>query len=684
MNITANNIRNIAVIGHSGEGKTTLCEAMLFNGGMIERMGKIADGSTAMDFDEIEKLRKMSVYTSVSYLVWKGVKINVLDLPGFYDFEGERAAGLAASGGAVLVIGAAAAIPIGAESVIDYCLKQRKPLVIFINGMDKDTADYMGAVEALREKYRGKIAPIQIPIMSGGKMTGYINALQNKAYKFSSLGPQEIDIPAEYELSVSEMKSSLMETAAENDDILLEKYFDNGSLSPAETIQGIRMGIATVNTIPVMAGSAVQNRGVINLLDEIVRYMPTADERRNALATNPTTGKVINITCSEDGPFAAKVFKTVIDPYAGKLSYIKIFRGSIATGDMVLNADTGETERIGQLYFLRGKKNESVDRLTAGDIGAVAKLASTATNHTLCSPSECVKMADIRFAKPTISLAARAEDKGEEDKMIAAFNRIKEEDLTFSTEKRSDTGEFVLNGQGETQLGIIAQRVRMRYGVNIILAEPRIPYKETIRSVAVGEGKHKKQSGGHGQYGHCKIRFEPCEGDFAFAEEVVGGAVPKQYFPAVEKGLAECMQRGVLAGYPVTGVKAVLFDGSFHEVDSSEAAFKAAAAIAFKEGIKAADPVLLEPIMRLKVATPSEYMGGIMGDLIKRRGRISQTTNESDDMVIISAEVPLAEITKYTTDLRALTQGKGKFGKEFLDYEEVPANIAEQIIESKQ
>jgi len=684
MNITANNIRNIAVIGHSGEGKTTLCEAMLFNGGMIERMGKTTDGSTAMDFDEIEKLRKMSVYTSISYLVWKGVKINLLDLPGFYDFEGERAAGLAAAGGAVLVIGASATIPIGAESVIDYCLKQRKPLIIFINGMDKDASDYVGTVEALREKYRGKIAPIQIPIMSDGKMTGYINALQDKAYKFSSLGPQEIDIPAEYELSVSEMKSSLMETAAENDDILLEKFFDNGSLSAAEVIQGIRMGIATVNTIPVMAGSAVQNRGVINLLDEIVRYMPTADERRNSLATDPVTGKVVNITCSENAPFVAKIFKTVIDPYAGKLSYIKIFRGHISTGDTILNADTGDEERVGQLYFLRGKKNELVTTLTAGDIGAVAKLASAATNNTLCSPEECVKMADIRFAKPTISLAARTEEKGEEDKMFAAFSRIMEEDLTFSTEKKAETGEFVINGQGETQLGIIAQKVRLRYGINVILSEPRIPYKETIRKVAEAEGKHKKQSGGHGQYGHCKIRFEPCENDFVFDEEVVGGAVPKQYFPAVEKGLAECMQKGVLAGYPVTGVKAVLFDGSFHEVDSSEAAFKAAAAIAFKEGIKAADPVLLEPVMKVKVAAPSEYMGGIMGDLIKRRGRIVHTTNDDAETTLINAEVPLAEITKYTTDLRALTQGKGRFSKEFLDYEEVPANIAEEIISSRQ
>lgn len=683
MNITADKIRNIAVIGHSGEGKTTLCEAMLFNGGTIDRMGKTADGSMAMDFDEIERLRKMSVYTSVSYLVWKGVKINLLDLPGFYDFVGERAAGLAAAGGAVLVIGASGTIPIGAENVIDYCLKQRKPLVIFINGMDKEAADYVGTVEALREKYRGKIAPIQIPIMNGGKMTGYINALQDKAYKFSSLGPQETEIPPEYELSVSEMKSSLMETAAENDDILLEKYFENGALSTPEVIQGIRMGIATVNTIPVMAGSAVQNRGVINLLDEIVRYMPTADERRNSIATNPTTGKVINITCSEDGPLVAKIFKTVIDPYAGKLSYVKIFRGHVSTGDTVVNADTLEEERIGQLYFLRGKKNEQVATLTAGDIGAIAKLSSAATNNTLCSPEECVKMADILFAKPNISLAARAEDKGDDDKMFAAFSRIMEEDLTFSTEKRADTGEFVLNGQGETQLGIIAQKVRLRYGINVILSEPRIPYKETIRKVAEAEGKHKKQSGGHGQYGHCKIRFEPSESDFVFDEEVVGGAVPKQYFPAVEKGLMECMQKGVLADYPVTGVKAVLFDGSYHEVDSSEASFKAAAAIAFKEGIKAADPVLLEPVMKVKVAAPSEYMGGIMGDLIKRRGRIVHTSNDESDITIINAEVPLAEITKYTTDLRALTQGKGRFGKEFLDYEEVPANIAEGIIASR-
>lgn len=681
MQITAKDIRNIAVIGHSGEGKTTLCEAMLFNGGMIDRMGKVSDGSTVMDFDELERAKKLSVYTAVSYLVWKGVKINLLDLPGFYDFEGERHEGLTAAGGAVLVVGANGTVPIGAESVVDYCLKLGKPLIIFINGMDKENADYVGTIHALKEKYAGKLAPIQLPIITDGKMTGFINALQDKAYRFSSQGPQEIPIPAELVAQTEEMQYNLMETAAENDEILLDKYFAEGHLTREETIHGIRKGIATINTIPVMAGSALQNRGVINLLNEIVRYMPPASERHNALATDLDEDNLVNVSCEEDGPFAAQVFKTVCDPYAGKLNYIKIFRGRLKSGMTVLNTKTGKEERIGQIFLLRGKKTELVPELTAGDIGAVNKLVNTNTNDTLCAVGTNLVFDPIRFPKPVLSLAVTAEKKGEEDKMFAGFNKIAEEDYTFTVEKRPETGELVISGQGEVQLELIAKKLKQRYGIGVILSEPQIPYRETIRAVASAEGKHKKQSGGHGQYGHCKVRFEPCEEDFVFDEEVVGGAVPKQYIPAVEKGLRECMDKGVLAGYPVTGVKAVLYDGSYHDVDSSEMAFKLAAALAFKEGLKNAKPVLLEPIMKVRIAVPGDYLGSVMGDINKRRGRIMGTTTEGE-ITIVSAEVPLSEITKYATDLRSLTQGKGKFSAEFLRYEEVPPQAAEKIVQA--
>lgn len=680
MSIQGENIRNVAIVGHSGEGKTTLCEAMLFNGGAIDRMGKVADGTTVSDFDDLEKAKKMSVYSSLSYLTWKDVKINLIDLPGYYDFEGERNEGLRAAGGACLVIGANGVIPIGAEAIVDYCLKLGKPLIIFINGMDKENADYLGTVQALKAKYAGKLAPIQIPIMENGKMQGCINALQERAYLFKEGGPQEIPIPENMKTQVAEMQSHLMETAAENDEFLLEKYFETGALTREETIRGIRIGIASVNTIPVMAGSALQNRGVINLLNEIVTYMPQADERKNTLAEDVEDGnKIVHVPTKQNAPFAAQVFKTVIDPYSGKLSYIKSFRGVLKSGSTVWNSNTECEERIGQIYLLRGKKMEAVDELAAGDIGAVNKLGNTNTGDTLCDPSAKVKFSPIFFPKPTLFMSVAAEKKGEEDKVFAGLAKLREEDYTFTVEKNADTGEILLGGQGDIQIELLAKKVKARYGVDMKLAEPKIAYRETIRGTAEAEGKHKKQSGGHGQYGHVKLRFSPCEEDFIFDEEVVGGAVPKNYFPAVEKGLRECLEHGPLAGYPVVGVKAVLYDGSYHDVDSNELSFKMAASIAYKEGLKNAKPVLLEPIHSVRISVSGEYLGDVMGDVNKRRGRIMGTDTEGDTS-IISAEVPLAEMKTYTMELRSLTRGSGKFVSEFLGYEEVPFALVDKII----
>ncbi|MBQ7879696.1 MAG: elongation factor G [Clostridia bacterium] len=681
MNVQSENIRNIAIVGHSGEGKTTLCEAMLFNGGAIDRQGKVPDGTTVSDFDELEKAKKMSIYTSCSYLIWKDVKVNLLDLPGYYDFEGERAEGLRAAGGACLVIGANGVLPIGAQTVVDYCLKLGKPLIIFINGMDKENADYMGTVQALKAKYAGKLAPIQIPIMENGKMQGCINALQERAYLFKEGGPQEIPIPENMKDQVEEMKASLMETAAENDEVLLDKFFETGDLTREETIHGIRLGIASVNTIPVMAGSALQNRGVINLLNEIVTYMPQASERMNTLAEDLQNDKVVNIPTVSDAPFAAQVFKTVIDPYSGKLSYLKSFRGVLKSGSTVWNANTETEERIGQIYQMRGKKMEPVDELAAGDIGAVNKLGNTNTGDTLCDVNAKVRFTPIHFPKPTLFMAVAAEKKGEEDKVFAGLAKLREEDYTFSIEKNAETAEMLLGGQGDVQLETLVKKVKSRYGVDMKLNAPKIAYRETIRGSSDAEGKHKKQSGGHGQYGHVKIRFSPAEEEFVFEEEVVGGAVPKNYFPAVEKGLRECMESGPLAGYPVVGVKAVLYDGSYHDVDSNELSFKMAAAIAFKEGLKKATPVLLEPVHRLKIAVPSDYLGDVMGDINKRRGRIMGTDTEGENS-IISAEVPLAEIMEYTMELRSLTRGSGKFVSEFLGYEDVPFMLVDKIVEA--
>ena len=683
MNVHGENIRNIAIVGHSGEGKTTLCEAMLFNGGAIDRMGKVTDGTTVSDFDELEKAKKMSIYTSCSYVNWKDVKINLLDLPGYYDFEGERNEGLRAAGGACLVIGANGVLPIGAESIVDYCLKLGKPLIIFINGMDKENANYLGTVQALHAKYAGKIAPIQIPIMENGKMQGYVNVLQEKAYLFKDNGPQEIPVPDSLTAQVEEMKASLMETAAENDEFLLDKYFEAGDLTREETIQGIRLGIASVNTIPVMAGSALQNRGVINLMNEIVTYMPQARERLNTLADDLASDKVVSVRTDADAPFAAQVFKTVIDPYSGKLSYIKSFRGVLKSGSTVWNANTGVEERIGQVYLLRGKKMEAVNELSAGDIGAVNKLGNTNTGDTLCDPNAKIRFSPIYFPKPTLFMAVAAEKKGEEDKVFAGLAKLKEEDYTFSVEKNVETGDILLGGQGDIQIEMLVKKVKSRYGVGMKLSSPKIAYREAIRGTAEAEGKHKKQSGGHGQYGHVKMRFSPCEEEFVFEEEVVGGAVPKNYFPAVEKGIKECMEHGPLAGYPVVGLKAVLYDGSYHDVDSNELSFKMAAALAYKEGLKNAKPVLLEPVHRLKIAIPADYLGDVMGDINKRRGRIMGTDTEGNASVI-TAEVPLAEIMEYTMELRSLTRGSGKFVSEFLAYEEVPFALVDKIVADAQ
>ena len=683
MSIKGADIRNIAVIGHSGEGKTSVVEAILFNGGTTDRLGKVTDGNTVTDCDEQEIARKMSISLSMAYTIWDGVKLNLLDVPGFYDFEGEENEALRAAGGALIVTGATGTLTVGAEKAIDKCLKNKIPMVVFINGVDKDNADYAGTVAALKEKYAGKIAPIQIPLMEGNKMVGYINALKETCYHFADEAKkQPVPIPEELKGTLADMQANLTETAAENDEALLDKYFEEGALSKDEIIHGIRKGIYNVNTIPVMAGSALQNRGIINLMDEIVKYMPSAEERQEMLATAVDSGDLVGVTCEPDAPFAAQVFKTVVDPFVGKLNVLKVFRGTLKSGSTVYNATTGKPERINQIYLLKGKKQEPVSELGAGDIGAVNKLAATNTGDTLCDEGTKIRFDPIHFPRPVLSMAIYAEKKGEEDKIFQGLNRLAEEDYSFAVSKNPETGEMLIGGQGDTHLDVINKKLKAKFNVSALLKTPKIAYRETIRKTVEAEGKHKKQSGGHGQYGHCKVRFEPFDGDFEFAEEVVGGSVPKQYIPAVEKGLIECLPHGVLAGYPVTGLRAVLYDGSYHDVDSSEMAFKLAAALAFKEGLKNAKPVLLEPIMKLKIAIPESYLGDIMGDMNKRRGRILGI-DMLEDMQVVNAEAPQAELQKYATDLRSMTQGRGKFMAELVRYEEVPPAESEKIVKAR-
>ena len=677
MAITANDIRNIAIVGHSGEGKTTLTEAILFNGGSIERMGKVESGTTVSDFDEQEIARKMSISLSLSYTNWKGVKLNLIDVPGFYDFEGEFDEAMRACGAALVVTGAGGTVTVGAEKAINRCLHAKKPLVVFINGMDKENADYQKTVLALQEKYKNKIAPIQIPIMEGNKMVGVANALTGKAYRFSNAGAEEIPVPEEYRRDLEAMFFTLMETAAENDDVLLEKYFEDGMLSREDTIHGIRKGIFSINIIPVMAGSALTNKGVINLMDEIVKYVPEAAERTPIPALDLNADRVTGVNCG-DGAFAAQVFKTAVDAFVGKMNYLRVCRGTLKTGMTVRNTNTDTEERINSLYLVRGKKLEAVNELNAGDLGAVSKLTNTGTGDTLSALDTPVRFDPIAFPRPVLFMAVNAKVRGTEDKVFTGLNRLAEEDKSFTLVKDPDTGETLAGGLGEIQLDVVKKKLKSKFGAEAEFSTPQIAYRETIRATATAEGKYKKQTGGHGQYGHCKIRFEPTEKDFEFAEEVVGGAVPKQYIPAVEKGLIECLPHGVLAGYPVVRLKAVLYDGSYHDVDSSEAAFKAAAELAFREGVKNAKPVLLEPLSRLKIGVPESFVGDVLGDLNNRRGRIIGMEAQ-DDVQIITAEAPKAELLTYATALRSMTQGRGKFTETFARYEEAPPAVLQSL-----
>ena len=680
MSISAKNIRNIAIVGHSGEGKTTLTEAMLFNAGVIERMGKVDNGTTVSDFDEQEIARHSSVSLSVAYLSWKDAKLNLIDVPGFFDFEGELCSAMRAAGGVLVVAGANGAVTVGAEKVLDTCLKAKKPVFLFINGMDKENADYHGTVTAFQEQYKGKLAPIQIPIMEGNKMTGYISVISGKAFKFGATGTEQIPPPAEYKGALKDMQAILQESAAENDETLLEKYFEEGALTPDETLIGIRKGVLGGSIIPILAGSALLNKGVINLMNEIVCFMPEAAERPGLLATDLKKNEPIAINCDENAPFAAQIFKTAVDPFVGKMNYLRINRGTLKTGSDVYNPNTDTTERINALYIVRGKKLEPVQELSAGDIGAVSKLSNTGTGDTLCDAGTPVRFYPIEFPRPVLAMAVSAVVRGTEDKVFGGLNRLAEEDKSFQVRKNTETGETLACGQGEIQLEIIKKKLKTKFGADAEFTTPTIAYRETITSTAEAEGKHKKQTGGAGQFGVVNIRFEPGaeDGVFQFVDAVVGGSVPRQFIPAVEKGLREAIQKGVLAGYPMANLKCTLFDGKYHPVDSKEVAFVSAAKLAYEDGVRRAKPALLEPICSMRITAPEQYVGDIMGDLNKRRGRIIGM-DTVDGLQVITAEAPQGEILTYATSLRSMTQGRGRFTEEFARYEQAPESVLQSL-----
>ncbi len=679
--LEAKNIRNIALIGHGGEGKTSLAEAILFNGKTIDRLGKVTDKNTVMDYDEQELARGMSIQLACAYTYWQDVKINIIDVPGFYDFEGEFESAMRAVGGAILVADANGQVSVGAEKAMEYCLRRHIPLMIFVNGIDKENSNYVATVEAFREKYGRKVSPTHLPIIRDGKMKGYVSVISGKAFEFAPGGRNPIDVPLGMEDDLQMLKDALIEAAAETSEELLNKFFDEGTLNNDEIVAGIRAGLCVGDTVPIMGGSALQNMGVLNLMYEIVDLMPSPLDRRPVMATNVDSGDVSGMVCNVDAPFTAQVFKTVADPFVGKLNMLRVFTGSIKTGMTVLNTTTGEKERINSIYVMKGKKQEVVDELSAGDIGAVNKLNNTNTGDTLCDEKDKIKYFDIPFPKPVLTMAISAAKSGEEDKVFQGLNRLMEEDLTFKVEKDNETGEMVIRGQGETQLEILCKKLKAKFGCEAVLREPKVAFRETITGTAEAEGKHKKQSGGAGQFGVVNIKFEPgaADGEFEFVNAIVGGAVSKPFAVAAEKGLREAMQKGVLAGYPMVDLKCTLFDGKEHPVDSKEVAFISAAKLAYDDGVRRAKPTILEPVYSYEITVPDNYTGDILGDMNKRRGRILGM-ELVDGKQVISAEAPLSEMMKYATDLRSMTQGRGKFSSQFLRYEEVPYQAQEKII----
>ena len=679
---SGNNIRNVAIVGNFGEGKTTLAEAMLFNGKAIDRQGSVANGNTVMDYDSEEIARKMSLSLSVASVVWENTKINIIDVPGFLDFSGEETSALTACGGAILVMDANGQITVGAERTIEYCLKRRKPMIVFINGMDKDNADYAGTVSALRERYGKKLAPIQAPIMEKGKMQGYVSLISGKAFEFVENGRKQIEEPENMHDDVEVMRVEVMETAAENDDTLMEKYFTDGTLTGDDVIFGIKKGILKGSCIPVVSGCALYNRGVINLLNEIVDLMPAPVDRTDVVALDKD-GNPVNVYCEENAPFSGQVFKTIVDPFVGKLSIIRVYSGVMQSGMTVVNGRTGDKERINQLYVLKGKKQETVAELCAGDIGAVAKMTSVKTGDTLYREDGKVTYPQIPFDAPNLAMAISAVKHDEEDKVFQGFYKLAEEDTSFKIEKDPMTGETLIKGQGETQLKVLCKKLKTKFGVDAELKEPKIAYRETIKGTASARGRHKRQNGGSGQFGDVEVKFEPgaSDGVYEFVDAVVGGAVPRNFIPAVDKGLREAMKSGVLAGFPVVDVKCTLYDGSSHPVDSNEISFVCASKLAYDEAMPKAKPVILEPVDEVKVTVPDAYTGDVIGDFNKRRGRITGMETV-DGKQVLTAEVPKAEMAKYAIDLRGMTQGRGCYTEKFVRYEEVPFEKSEEIIKN--
>lgn len=676
----AENIRNIVLAGHGGRGKTSLAEAMLYLSGSADRLGRIADGTTVLDSDPEEKKRKASVSTAVAYTQWKDTKINIIDTPGLFDFAGGMSEGMRAAECALIVTAAGCKYDVGAEKAFKAAEKRNIARMIVITKTDAENTNFYKTISLLREVHGNKICPVVVPYYQAGGETveAYVNLITKKAYKYEN--GKAVEVPTRADEFVDEMNSVLCEAVASTDDELMEKFFEGEEFTPEETIRGLKAGVADGSLYPVFGCSGYNLDAVDILLDGICDIAPAASVLTET--AEDENGDLVEVKCDSEAPLAAICFKTIADPFVGKMSFFKVVSGVLKSDSQVINMRTGESERMGKVVFVKGAKQEDAQSVPAGDIGIVTKLAGVKTGDTLCAPSRKLTLEKVEFPEPCLSMAVKVRKKGEEDKVAAGLARLMEEDPTISFVINKETREQVLSGLGEQHLDVIVSKLKSKFGVEVDLKVPKVAYRETIRKKVEVQGRHKKQSGGHGQFGDVFIRFEPCDSeDMIFAEEVFGGSVPKNFFPAVEKGLRDSMAKGVLAGFPMVGVKATLYDGSYHPVDSSEMAFKTAAAIAYKNGIPDANPALLEPIGSLRAYMPDEKMGDMMSDITKRRGRVLGMGPAEDKMSEIIAEVPMAEMGDFATVLRSVTHGRGYFKFTFERYEEAPTSVALKVIE---
>ncbi len=676
----AKKILNISLAGHSGSGKTSLAEAMIYTAGLSDRLGKINDGNTVCDFDPEEIKRKVSVIPAVAPIEWSNHKINLIDTPGLFDFEGGVCEGMRAADTAMIVVSGKSGISVGTEKAYKLADKNELTKVFFVNGLCDEGADFYKVFDELHDKFGKAVCPVVVPNIVGGKAHCYVNLLDGKAYSYANGKATEMLLP-DLGGRLGELRNNINEAVAETSDEMMEKFFSGEEFTREEIVEGIKKGVRDGSVNPVFCGDALTLEAIDQLMTGLVWLTPDATDRAPETAETES-GDIVEISTHIDAPTSAIVFKTVADPFVGKLSYFKVVSGKVTGDSSLVNMRTGSTERIGKVLYIRGKKQEDATYIGAGDIGAVAKLQNTVTGDTLCAPSRKVTLRGIDYPLPSYSMAIYPKNKGDEDKVAQGLAKLADEDPTIKYGSNTETHQMIVSGMGEQHLDVIVSKLKSKFGIDVTLETPRVAYRETIRKKVQVQGRHKKQSGGHGQFGDVWIEFEPCDSEsLEFGERVVGGAVPKGFFPAVEKGLRDCIQKGPLAGYPVVGLKATLYDGSYHPVDSSEMSFKMAAAIAYKNGLPQANPTLLEPIGTLKATVPDSNMGDVMGEINKRRGRVLGMNPAEAGMQVVDAEVPMAEMHDFSIYIRQVTQGRGTFTFNFERYEDAPAMVAQKVIE---